>query len=62
VLESAEGRSEFTEQCTPGYYNNEGQPSLETRQGFFFMGGPTEFLDILEAWRAGGEMEGLERA
>jgi cation diffusion facilitator CzcD-associated flavoprotein CzcO len=62
VLENAEGRSEFTEQCTPGYYNNEGQPSRETRQGFFFMGGPTEFLDILEAWRAGGEMEGLERA
>jgi cyclohexanone monooxygenase len=61
VLENAEGRSEFTEQCTPGYYNNEGQPSRETRQGFFFMGAPTEFLDILEAWRAGGEMEGLER-
>jgi cyclohexanone monooxygenase len=60
VLERAEGRTEFAEQCTPGYYNNEGQPSRETRQGFFYMGGPTEFVEVLEAWRADGSMPGLK--
>ena len=61
VLERASGRAEFAEQCTPGYYNNEGQPSRQAQQGFFYMGGPTEFVDILEAWRAEGGMQGLER-
>jgi cyclohexanone monooxygenase len=60
VLRLAEGRAEFAEQCTPGYYNNEGKPSRRTRQNFFYMGGPTEFVDILEAWRADGSMKGLE--
>jgi len=60
ILELADGRAEFAEQCTPGYYNNEGKPGRQTRQNFFYMGGPTEFVEILEAWRADGKMEGLE--
>ena len=45
--------------CTPGYYNNEGQPSASGRQGGFYFGGPTEFFEILETWRADGSMKGL---
>jgi hypothetical protein len=60
VLEHSEGRAEFAEQCTPGYYNNEGAPGRQTRQNFFYFGGPTEFVEILEAWRADGSMYGLE--
>ncbi len=60
VLRLAEGRAEFAEQCTPGYYNNEGKPGRQTRQNFFYFGGPTGFVDILEAWRADGSMKGLE--
>ena len=52
---------EFLENCTPGYYNAEGQADAKTRQGGFFFGGPTEFAEILEAWRADGSLEGLER-
>ncbi len=52
---------EFSEQCTPGYYNNEGRPDARTRQGGFFFGGPTEFAEILDAWRADGSLKGLER-
>jgi cation diffusion facilitator CzcD-associated flavoprotein CzcO len=52
---------EFGEHCTPGYYNNEGQPSESGRQGGFYFGGPTEFCEILEAWRAEGSMKGLTR-
>jgi cation diffusion facilitator CzcD-associated flavoprotein CzcO len=46
--------------CTPGYYNREGQANAKTRQGSFFYGSPTEYADILEAWRAKGSLEGLD--
>jgi cation diffusion facilitator CzcD-associated flavoprotein CzcO len=52
--------ADFAEQCTPGYYNNEGMPSAASRQNGFFFGGPTEFVDILEQWRADGTMPGLD--
>ncbi len=46
--------------CTPGYYNNEGQPGEISRQNFFFFGGPMEFMKILEDCRASGGMKGME--
>ena len=61
VLERAEERSSFADTCTPGYYNNEGRPSTKTRQSFFYMGGATEFADLLEAWREDGTLQGLEQ-
>jgi cyclohexanone monooxygenase len=61
VLQRAEGTKDFSEQCTPGYYNGEGRPDLRSRQGTFFMGGPTEYAKILEDWRAEGSLRGLER-
>jgi len=52
--------TDFAENCTPGYYNNEGQPGRLGRQNGFYFGGPTEFVDILEQWRANGTMKGLQ--
>jgi cyclohexanone monooxygenase len=52
--------ADFAEQCTPGYYNNEGHPDAEGRQNGFFFGGPMEFVEILEQWRADRAMRGLE--
>ena len=46
--------------CTPGYYNREGRVDGRTQQGSFFIGGPTEYADILQAWRAEGTLSGLE--
>ncbi|OBG23818.1 NAD(P)/FAD-dependent oxidoreductase [Mycobacterium sp. 852002-51057_SCH5723018] len=46
--------------CTPGYYNREGKADAKTRQGSFFIGAPTEYADILAAWRAHGGLDGLE--
>jgi len=46
--------------CTPGYYNGEGKADERTRQGGFYFGAPTEYADILEAWRSAGALEGLE--
>ncbi len=61
VIERGARTTEFGEQCTPGYYNNEGQPGEKSRQSGFYFGGPTEFVEILEAWRADGGMRGLKR-
>jgi cyclohexanone monooxygenase len=61
VVQFGDRTIEFAEQCTPGYYNNEGRPTAATRQGGFYFGGPLEFTEILEAWRAEGNMQGLER-
>jgi hypothetical protein len=50
----------FYTECTPGYYNSEGQPG--NRAGFFsdmYGAGPLRFFDLLERWRAEGRLEGL---
>ena len=60
VVERGGQSSEFSENCTPGYYNNEGTADAKNRQGSFFIGGPTEFAERLEAWRDAGTFEGLE--
>ncbi len=53
--------TDFSENCTPGYYNNEGTADARSRQAGFFFGAPTEFAERLEAWREAGEFQGLER-
>jgi cation diffusion facilitator CzcD-associated flavoprotein CzcO len=45
--------------CTPGYYNREGRADAKSRQGSFFFGAPTEYADILQQWRADGDLKGL---
>jgi len=51
----------FLEACTPGYYNNEGQPGAGTGlAGDNYGGGPIEFFAILKEWRDNGEMKGLK--
>jgi cation diffusion facilitator CzcD-associated flavoprotein CzcO len=59
VLAKASSTLEFAQNCTPGYYNNEGQPSERSRQNGFYMGAPTEFAELLEAWRREGSLAGL---
>jgi cyclohexanone monooxygenase len=61
ILERSDRNVEFSEQCTPGYYNNEGTPSRKTRQSSFYFGDPGEFEQILEDWRTDGDMKGLQR-
>jgi len=60
VVRVGDRTTEFSEQCTPGNYNNEGQADAKLRQGAFFFGGPTEFAERLEAWRNDGGLKGLE--
>jgi cation diffusion facilitator CzcD-associated flavoprotein CzcO len=60
VVDVGNRSTEFAESCTPGYYNAEGQSTAKLRQGAFYMGAPTEFADLLAAWRAEGGMQGIE--
>jgi len=53
---------EFFEECTPGYYNNEGRPGERKGQDGFYGGGPIEYFKILERWREDGGLKGLELA
>ena len=49
----------FAEQCTPSYYNDEGKPGAKSLDRNFFMGEPTEFAELLAAWRKEGGLRGL---
>lgn len=53
-------RRKFLEECTPGYYNNEGKPAERSEQDGFYGAGPVAFVKVLEDWRADGAMKGLE--
>ena len=51
----------FYTACTPGYYNNEGK--FGNPNGFFasmYGAGPLAFLQILDEWRADGQLAGID--
>ncbi len=52
---------DFLETCTPGYYNNEGQPQGELiRRNGAYAPGIMAFSRILDAWREEGSLAGVE--
>ena len=47
--------------CTPGYYNNEGQPAGPGASLFVgYPGGAMAYFQYLDGWRSTGDFEGLE--
>ncbi len=61
VIASTAGSVRFLEACTPGYYNNEGQPnSILVRQNGSYGPGIVAFARLLEDWRNEGSLAGLE--
>ena len=52
---------DFQVACTPGYYNNEGQPNPKSIQNGPYGKGSRPYFRITAAWREEGSMEGLER-
>ena len=60
IIDKAVMRQQFLEECTPGYYNNEGKPSDRAAQNNSYGEGPNAYFRILKAWRDNGELEGLE--
>jgi len=59
IIEKARITATFQENCTPGYYNNEGKIN-QTPQNNTYGGGPIEFFSILKNWRSKGNLKGLE--
>lgn len=60
VMSFAPLRRSFDQECTPGYYNNEGMPDAVSTRNGFYLGGSLKFIDLLNHWRASGDMPGLE--
>jgi cation diffusion facilitator CzcD-associated flavoprotein CzcO len=48
------------ENCTPGFFNNEGKMDLRTARSGSYGGGLFGFVSVFEAWRDAGTLEGLE--
>jgi cyclohexanone monooxygenase len=60
LLLSGEGRMLGAQDCTPGYYNNEGQdPGPSAFLSVGYPQGAMAYFSYLEGWRSSGEFEGL---
>ncbi|WP_067657553.1 flavin-containing monooxygenase [Nocardia harenae] len=59
VRETAVDNTTFQRECTPGYYNNEGEKNIRSHLGEPYWPGFYAFEDVLQAWRDTGELPGL---
>jgi len=59
IIDKARITADFQENCTPGYYNNEGKIN-QTPQNNTYGGGPIEFFSLMKKWRSQENLEGLE--
>ena len=53
-------RQKFLEECTPGYYNNEGNVQAMSVRNGSYGAGPVAFAKVLADWREDGTLKGLE--
>ena len=60
LLLSGPGRMIGSQECTPGYYNNEGQdPGPEAKYYVGYPAGASAYFRYIESWRQSGAFEGL---
>jgi cyclohexanone monooxygenase len=59
VIRASEGRAAYLKQCTPGYYNDEGQVTDQTVRNYPY-GGGNQFFDIVGGWRKADTLDGME--
>jgi cyclohexanone monooxygenase len=59
IRANAIDNSNFVIECTPGYYNGEGEPNGRTFLGDPFWGGFYALEDLLQGWRDAGDLDGL---
>lgn len=60
IISLARTNEDFLASCTPGYYNNEGQPENRNLQNSNYGLGSPAFFKILDDWRDEGMLKGLE--
>jgi cyclohexanone monooxygenase len=61
IERAAVQREAFLKDCTPGYYNYEGDLSILNVRNGPHGGGPLAYFRILREWRENGGLAGLER-
>ncbi|MFD0689490.1 flavin-containing monooxygenase [Actinomadura fibrosa] len=59
VRETAVDNTAFQRECTPGYYNSEGEQRIRSHLGEPYWPGFYAMEDVLQAWRDTGDLEGL---
>jgi cyclohexanone monooxygenase len=60
LMKTSVGRMTQSPDCTPGYYNNEGQdPGPAARLNVGYPAGATAYFKYLDEWRRTGRFEGL---
>ncbi len=59
VALAGSGAQAFLEDCTPGYYNREGQAGLTNRQNAPYAPGINAFNALLAKWREAGDLKGM---
>ena len=57
---SGAASSKFLQDCTPGYYNREGQPTTANVQNSTYVPGIIAFNKLLKDWREAGTLDGIE--
>jgi len=60
ILQLSRISASFQAECTPGYYNNEGQPNPLSAQNSSYGKGPIPFFSRMKAWRDDGALAGLD--
>jgi cyclohexanone monooxygenase len=61
LLLSGPGRMLGSQECTPGYYNNEGQdPGPAARTYVGYPAGPAAYFSYIDGWRKTGQFKGLQ--
>jgi cyclohexanone monooxygenase len=59
IAEAALDMRAFQEACTPGYYNNEGQPNAWLQSFGSYGRGSMAFFELTRRWREAGDFAGL---
>ncbi|MFM8356890.1 MAG: flavin-containing monooxygenase [Gammaproteobacteria bacterium] len=61
IISVSRFNEDFQASCTPGYYNNEGQPNRRSIQNGSYGKGPNPYFRRIREWREDGTMAGLDR-
>jgi cyclohexanone monooxygenase len=60
IRRTAFDNTNFARECTPGYYNNEGEQEIRSVLGDPYWPGFYAMADLLKDWRDAGTLEGLD--
>ncbi|EEH47497.1 uncharacterized protein PADG_03581 [Paracoccidioides brasiliensis Pb18] len=60
IMEGGKLQQNFVKECTPGYYNQEGQITERALRNSNYGFGSVAFIKLLKDWREAGKLGGLE--